>query len=127
MLPPASEGWGKVMFSLCLSVHTRGYTSPRFFLRSLVRGPFLGGRYPSPRQDWSTPRTGEAASSTPRADFLALCKWVKIDLIFRLTPQTLTLQELLHSRKSGKLFIKQSIRQRWNWRRCQHPYMHLCL
>ena len=35
-LPPASEGWGKVMFSLCLSVHTR--------VLSQVSGPgsFLG-------------------------------------------------------------------------------------
>ena len=24
LLPPASEGWGKVLFSVCLSVHTRG-------------------------------------------------------------------------------------------------------
>ena len=24
LLPPASEGWGKVMVSVCLSVHTRG-------------------------------------------------------------------------------------------------------
>ena len=26
LLPPSSaEGWGKVLFSVCLSVHTRGY------------------------------------------------------------------------------------------------------
>ena len=24
LLPPASEGWGKVLFSVCLSVHTSG-------------------------------------------------------------------------------------------------------
>ena len=27
-LPPASEGWGKVIFTVCLSVHTRGEGTP---------------------------------------------------------------------------------------------------
>ena len=43
-LPPASEGWGKVIFSVCLSVHTRGDPSPRLFPRCLIPAPFLGVR-----------------------------------------------------------------------------------
>ena len=52
LLSPASEGWGKVIVSVCLSVHSRGYPSPRFFPRSLVPSPFPLG-YPSPGWgDW---------------------------------------------------------------------------
>ena len=46
-LPPASEGWGKVLFSVCLSVHTS--TGGRGTRSSLGRGgPGLrsGGGYP---------------------------------------------------------------------------------
>ena len=41
---PHSEGCGKEMFSLSLSVHTQlEIPHPRFFPRSLVLGPFWGG------------------------------------------------------------------------------------
>ena len=40
-LPTASEGWGKVIFSLCVSVHTRGVPQP---------GPEGGG---TPIQPWT--------------------------------------------------------------------------
>ena len=94
-LPPATEGWGKVIFSVCLSVHTgtgggtpvpgsfpglwsqvlsRGYHSPRFFPRSLilsqVSGPrsFLGEGYPRPF--WGYPRTGPRQGwGTPSQDW----------------------------------------------------------
>ena len=39
-LPPASKGRGKDYFYRCLSVHTRGYPSPRLFPKSLVTCPF---------------------------------------------------------------------------------------
>ena len=54
LLPPASEGWGKVLFSVCLSVHISGEV------------PQLGiGGYPIPgplgtpliRSGWVPPRT----------------------------------------------------------------------
>ena len=48
-LPPASEEWGRYYFHRCLSVHTWGYPSPRFFPRSLFLGPFWG-KYHSPGQ-----------------------------------------------------------------------------
>ena len=43
-LPPASEGCGKVIFSVCLSVRILGggYPSPKFFPRCLVPGLFWG-------------------------------------------------------------------------------------
>ena len=44
LLPPASEGWGKVLFSVCLSVHTsRGGT--------LVRSGWRGAGVPWPGLD----------------------------------------------------------------------------
>ena len=43
-LPPASEGWGKVLFSVCLSVHiSGGGTHPR---------SGRGGEVPNPRSRW---------------------------------------------------------------------------
>ena len=62
-LPPAPEGWGKVIFSVCLSVHTQGYPNPRFlpglWSQVLSRGipqtwlgvPLFWG---TPGQDWGT-------------------------------------------------------------------------
>ena len=61
LLPPASEGWGKVLFSVCLSVHTstgggggtpsqvwvRGYPFPDLGIPSQV---WMGG-YPIPGLD----------------------------------------------------------------------------
>ena len=54
LLPSASEGWGKVMFSLCLSVHTWGGTLvpgsfPGHWSQVLSGGtPSLARGYPSP-------------------------------------------------------------------------------
>ena len=42
LLPPASVGWGKVIVSVCLSVHTRRVPRPRWV-------PPSQGRYPQPR------------------------------------------------------------------------------
>ena len=49
--------WDGNIFSLFVSSHLgRGYSSPRFFTRSLVPGPFQGysrtGYPPPPSQDW---------------------------------------------------------------------------
>ena len=42
-LQSASEGWGRVIFSVCLSVHTQRYTSPGW---EEVPQSWLGGRHP---------------------------------------------------------------------------------
>ena len=45
-LPPASEGWGKVIFSLCVSVHRGGEGYP---------SQVLTGGYPIPGPDGGIP------------------------------------------------------------------------
>ena len=51
MLPPAYEERGKVIFSLCLSIHRVGeYPSSRFFPKCLVPGPFQGAPQEVPSQ-----------------------------------------------------------------------------
>ena len=111
---------GKVIFSVCLSVHTRGNPSPRFFPRSLVLGPFgevpqswLGGGYPSigyppGRPGWSIPlaRTvlgyppGQVRMGYPPAR-------TGVPPQDRIAEQALTMQRavcLLHSHKRTFLF-----------------------
>ena len=85
ILPPASKGWGKVIVSVCLSVHTLGYPIPGSFsghwsqvlsegtpsqVLSQVTCPrsFRGGGVPHPgvppSQGWGTPM-----------EYLILCWW----------------------------------------------------
>ena len=76
LLPPASEGWGKVIVSVCLFVHTWG-----------VPGPGQDGRYPSQVrmggtlardgvtavQRWGTPRIGQEMEYLMRGRWYASC------------------------------------------------------
>ena len=49
LLPPASEGWGKVIFSLCMSVHTSmGVGTPSQVWVGEYPVPGLGGGPPVP-------------------------------------------------------------------------------
>ena len=56
-LPPASEGWGKVIFSLCVSAHTTtggGSTPSEVWMGGAVPHPRSeqGGGVPHPRFGW---------------------------------------------------------------------------
>ena len=80
LFPSASEGWGKVMFSVCSPLEGRGY--PRLWSQSLLEGyPSLCSHVPSTggtpvlsqvllgSQDWVPPSptgTGYTAGSTSR-------------------------------------------------------------
>ena len=77
-LPPASEGWGKIIFPVCLSVHTQGV--PQIQVLSQVSGSksfsggtpdLVGGGVPqvrgTPARTSIAPRTGYAVSGIPRA------------------------------------------------------------
>ena len=62
-LPPASEGWGKVIFSLCVSVYTSMRGTPFPGQDEGEGTPFPcqdGGGAPLPRSGWGVPpvRTG---------------------------------------------------------------------
>ena len=66
-LPPASVGWGKVIFSVCVSVHTRGPPSADCGVPlSKVRT----GRYTLPRSGLGVPlpRSGQGGSPIPGQD-----------------------------------------------------------
>ena len=56
LLPPASEGWGKVPFSVCLSVHTS---------RSGRGG---GGGFPGPGRGVPHPRSRQGGYTIPGLD-----------------------------------------------------------
>ena len=102
LLPPASEGGGKVIFSVCLSVHTGGgYPSPRFFPRSLIPGAFWGVPHTwsgaTQCQDWGTPppppqdrlRCGRYAScGFPQEDFLLIRLYQPVQNIISLNQLT---------------------------------------
>ena len=59
-LPPASEGWGKVIVSVCLSVHRVGGVP-----QSVMRYPPSRGGVP-PVQRWGTPVSRGGAPLPPR-------------------------------------------------------------
>ena len=69
LLPPTSEGWGnrKVIFSVCLSVHTRGGIPPPAARTDVP--PSQSGLGSSPWLGWDipSPGTGYAAGGTPLA------------------------------------------------------------
>ena len=67
LLPPASEGWGKVIISVCLSVHTWGGTPVPGSFPGLW-SQILSGGYTQPGLEYPPPpRTGYAAGSMPHA------------------------------------------------------------
>ena len=55
LLPPTSEEWGKVLFSVCLSVHISGGEGV----------PQSGRGVPHPRSGWGVPIPGLAGGGTP--------------------------------------------------------------
>ena len=62
LLPPASEGWGKVLFSVCLSVHISGGGVPQSGLGRRVPQSGLGG---TPSQVWVGGTPSQVWGGTP--------------------------------------------------------------
>ena len=53
LLPPASEGWGKVIFSVCPHLREEGgYPVPGLWVGGGYPIPGLGGEVPHPRSRW---------------------------------------------------------------------------
>ena len=68
-LPPASEGWGKVLFSVCLSVHILGGGTP-------VRS---GGGVPHPRSgEGGTPSQVWPEGGTPSQVWMGIPPWLDL-------------------------------------------------
>ena len=83
LLPPASEGWGKGLFSVCLSVHTlmrRGYSIPGLdrgdtLSKVQVGVPHLVQRGVSPSSWWGVPHP-RSKWGVPWVQPLARTGWV---------------------------------------------------